>query len=293
MKPDGRCGLRERHLSTGPYYSFGSWLCLDRGSVNSGTHLKTEVHEDLLVFTDCVVAVALSLSQNNIQLPHSETGCDLKGGRPRAIYVEITKYCRSKTLIEIFKETPIRFRKRTLMKSDARHKARQRRRALSTPNARQTLSAHLPDHIKSQIIAGFSPIGDEIDTWPLLKSLRADGHRIALPVVIGPEQPLTFREWRPGCEMETDRFGVAFPGNGPTLIPKLILVPLLAFTASGERLGYGGGYYDRTLQALRSAGEVFACGVAYAGQEVESLPTDAYDERLDGILTETGFKAFT
>jgi len=59
MTPDGRCGLRERHLSTGPYYSFGSWLCLDRGSVNSGTHLKTEVHEDLLVFTDCVVAVAI------------------------------------------------------------------------------------------------------------------------------------------------------------------------------------------------------------------------------------------
>lgn len=65
MKRDGRCGLRERHLSTGPYCSLGSWLCLDRGSVNSGTHLKTEVHEDLLVFTDFVVAVALSVSQNS------------------------------------------------------------------------------------------------------------------------------------------------------------------------------------------------------------------------------------
>jgi len=93
--------------------------------------------------------------------------------------------------------------------------------------------------------------------------------------------------------METDRYGVAFPAHGTALTPSLILVPLLAFTKRGERLGYGGGYYDRTLQALRSKGEVFACGVAYAGQEVESLPTDVHDERLDGILTETGFKAFT
>ena len=179
------------------------------------------------------------------------------------------------------------------MKSDARHKARQRRRALSNPDAGQKLVRHLPDQIKTQIIAGFSPIGDEINVWPLLKSLHIDGQRIALPVILGPKQPLIFREWQPDCEMETDRYGVAFPTKGPALTPNLILVPLLAFTASGERLGYGGGYYDRTLHHLRRSGEVFACGVAYAGQEVESLPTDAHDERLDGILTETGFKAFT
>lgn len=179
------------------------------------------------------------------------------------------------------------------MKTDARHKARQRRRALFNPDAGQTLAAHLPNHIKTQIIAGFSPIGDEIDVWPLLKSLQLDGHRIALPVIMGSGQPLIFREWSPNCEMDTDRYGVAYPTQGPALTPSLILVPLLAFTQGGERLGYGGGYYDRTLQALRSAGEVFACGVAYAGQEVEALPTDVHDERLDGILTETGFKAFT
>jgi len=161
------------------------------------------------------------------------------------------------------------------MKSDARHKARHRRRALFNPDAGQKLVGHLPDHIKTQTIAGFSPIGDEIDIWPLLKSLHRDGHRIALPVILGPEQPLIFREWSPNCEMETDRYGVAFPAQGSPLTPKLILVPLLAFTDRGERLGYGGGYYDRTLQ------------------EVKSLPTDVHDERLDGILTETGFKAFT
>lgn len=187
----------------------------------------------------------------------------------------------------------ITWRNRTIMKSDARHKARQRRRALSTPKAGQALINHLPDYIKSQTIAGFSPIGEEIDIWPLLKSLHSDGHRIALPVIIAPEQPLIFRDWNPNCKMKTDRYGVAFPAHGPALTPTLILVPLLAFTKHGERLGYGGGYYDRTLQALRNAGEVFACGVAYAGQEVETLPTDVHDERLDGILTETGFKAFT
>ena len=179
------------------------------------------------------------------------------------------------------------------MKSNARHKARQRRRALFNPNAKHKLAEHLPDQFKTQIIAGFSPIGEEIDIWPLLKSLHRDRHRIALPVIIAPEQPLTFREWQPNCEMKIDRYGVSFPAHGPALTPTLILVPLLAFTKRGERLGYGGGYYDRTLQALRSKGEVFACGVAYAGQEVESLPTDVHDERLDGILTETGFKAFT
>lgn len=179
------------------------------------------------------------------------------------------------------------------MKSDARHKARQRRRALSTPDAGQKLASHLPDDIKTHIIAGFSPIRDEIDVWPLLKALHSDRHRIVLPVIINPKQPLIFRDWNPNCDMETDRYGVAFPTHGPALTPTLILVPLLAFSQRGERLGYGGGYYDRTLQALRSKGEVFACGVAYAGQEVESLPTDVHDERLDGILTETGFKAFT
>ena len=80
--------------------------------------------------------------------------------------------------------------------------------------------------------------------------------------------------------------------QGKSITPQLIFVPLLAFTANGERLGYGGGYYDRTLASLRQKNEVFACGVAYAGQEVESLPTDAHDAKLDGILTEDGFKAF-
>jgi len=93
--------------------------------------------------------------------------------------------------------------------------------------------------------------------------------------------------------MERGQFNVLYPKTGEYLKPQLIFAPLLAFTSTGERLGYGGGFYDRTLETLRKSGEVFACGVAYAGQEVDHLPTDAHDVPLDGILTEDGFKAFT
>ena len=148
------------------------------------------------------------------------------------------------------------------------------------------------DILTTNVIGGFSPIGDEINIWPLLKILRTEGQRVALPVVTGVDLPLIFREWTPGCEMETDQYGVSFPAKGQTLSPQIILVPLLAFTPQGVRLGYGGGYYDRTLAALRLKGDVFACGVAYAGQEVAKLPTDAHDERLDGMLTEDGFRKF-
>ena len=142
------------------------------------------------------------------------------------------------------------------------------------------------------MIAGFASTGDEIDLWPLLHHLHQDGRQLALPVVTAPNTPLEFRQWTPHCEMATDRYGIAFPKRGKAITPTLILVPLLAFTATGDRLGYGGGYYDRTLAKLRAEGDIFACGVAYAGQEAAFIPTDAHDERLDGILTEDGFRPF-
>lgn len=173
---------------------------------------------------------------------------------------------------------------------------RTRRAALAgqnpTPDLQHYFEDQIPDAFSSSIIAGFAPTGDEIDIWPLLKALHRTGRNIGLPVIQGPDQPLLFREWTPGCNMQADRYGISFPAGGRTLTPQLVFVPLLAFTARGNRLGYGGGYYDRTLEALRRRSKVFACGVAFAGQEVEHLPTDKHDEKLDGILTETGFKAF-
>ena len=177
-------------------------------------------------------------------------------------------------------------------KRAARQAARAHRKTLFAPRDGQNLVTHFPTEFDQSIIAGFAPIGDEIDVWPLLHHLHAKGRQVCLPIVSAPETPLTFRHWTPTCTMETDRYGVSYPVDGETLIPHLILVPLLAFTASGKRLGYGGGYYDRTLAGLRDDHEILACGVAYAGQEVPTIPTDTHDERLNGILTETNFRIF-
>ncbi|MEP3654307.1 MAG: 5-formyltetrahydrofolate cyclo-ligase [Litorimonas sp.] len=182
------------------------------------------------------------------------------------------------------------------LKSSTRKRLRVLRGTLwernSTPDL-QKFSGDLPTtKTKTNVIAGYAPINHEIDVWPLLTNLQENGSRIVLPVIMGIEKPLVFREWTPKSEMEVDRYGVSYPASGETLIPQLILLPLLGFTQTGDRLGYGGGYYDRTLDSLRREGEVFACGVAYAGQEVRDLPTDAHDAKLDGILTENGFRAF-
>ncbi len=182
------------------------------------------------------------------------------------------------------------------LKAKSRKDLRECRRALNQHNPAPDLYGFLDTIFEASQavgnIAGYAPIGDELNIWPLLKQLHKDGHAVALPVVINADQPLQFRSWHPDSDMQKDRFGVSFPSGGPFVRPGLIFVPLLGFTSRGERLGYGGGYYDRTLAHLRESGEVFACGVAYAGQEEAELPTDAHDAKLDGILTENGFRAF-
>lgn len=181
----------------------------------------------------------------------------------------------------------------TSQKSRLRKTMRKQRELLNQRNPSPNLFDKFPPLGNSAPkIAGYAPIGTEANIWPLLISLYEQGLRVSLPVIKAPNQALTFRSWTPFSEMKKDRYGVAYPATGKSITPQLIFVPLLAFTANGERLGYGGGYYDRTLASLRQKNEVFACGVAYAGQEVESLPTDAHDAKLDGILTEDGFKAF-
>ena len=180
-----------------------------------------------------------------------------------------------------------------LEKARLRKIMRNQRHTLNQQNPSPNLYLRLPAFGRfSPIIAGYAAIGTEIDIWPLLTSLQEAGVSTALPVISAPDHPLIFREWTPTSQMKKDVYGVEYPAAESELTPDLIFVPLLAFTAKGERLGYGGGYYDRTLAALRQRREVFACGVAYAGQEVEELPTDAHDAKLDGILTEDGFKAF-
>ncbi len=137
------------------------------------------------------------------------------------------------------------------------------------------------------VASGFFSIGSEIDSMPLLARLRAAGYDIALPVVVRKAAPLAFRRWLPGDAMATGPFGIQEPTEAaPVLRPDLLLVPLLAFDRSGHRLGYGGGFYDRTLRALRADGAVLAVGIAYAGQEVDAVPVAEYDQLLNWIVTE-------
>ncbi len=137
------------------------------------------------------------------------------------------------------------------------------------------------------VVAGFWPIREEIDIRPLLHALHARGHPIVLPVTGQRGTALAFRLWRPGDALLAERFGTA-RSTGEELRPDLLLVPLLAFDRRGHRLGYGAGYYDRTLASLPGA---IALGCAYAAQEVEEVPAGPRDMRLDAVATERGVLA--
>lgn len=133
-------------------------------------------------------------------------------------------------------------------------------------------------------VAGFWPMGGEIDIRPLLETLHARGHAVLLPETPARGNPLIFRHWHPGMAMLPERFGTLRP-TGAVATPDWLLVPLLAFDRAGRRLGYGGGYYDRTLAELPGA---TAIGIAWAAQEVAEVPAGPHDARLDAIATERG-----
>ena len=140
---------------------------------------------------------------------------------------------------------------------------------------------------KARTIAGYVSIKDEADVEPLLRQLSDQGKDLVLPAVKAPGEPLEFRRWRPGDALESGHFDTLHPSDAAErAVPDLLLVPMLAFDATGGRLGYGGGYYDRTLAALRQAGTVVAAGIAYAAQLQEGLPRETHDQPMDWIVTE-------
>ena len=146
------------------------------------------------------------------------------------------------------------------------------------------LSAH-----QGKVLAGYMPMRTEIDP---LAAMAAHQGPVGVPVILGPATPLRFREWGPGVVTVPGEFGAAVPAEGAWVEPEVLIVPLLAFDARGYRLGYGGGFYDRTLQGLRARHATLAIGFAFAAQEVGEVPIDQFDQRLDGLVTERGVRWF-
>ena len=136
-------------------------------------------------------------------------------------------------------------------------------------------------------LAGYAQMRTEIDPTPAMEEASAHG-AVCLPVIEGAGKPLRFRAWAPDCRMVADEFGAAIPETGDWITPEILIVPLVAFSRSGGRLGYGGGFYDRTLEMLRAVKPTLAIGFAYAAQEQPDLPLESTDQPLDLIVTEKG-----
>ena len=182
-----------------------------------------------------------------------------------------------------------------IQKKALRLAMRERRAALVSgqgPQLAASVAAHglgFLDLAKRYVVSAFSSMPDELDTRPMMLRLAADGHRLALPVMQGKGKPLLFRAWAPGDVMNKGIWGIREPRDDqPLLAPDVFLVPLLAFDRHGWRLGYGGGFYDRTLREARSARPIVAVGLALDEQEVDDVPHLDYDERLDWVLTPSG-----
>lgn len=180
--------------------------------------------------------------------------------------------------------------------AEAKREARQaaaKRRAAAHAALKDTAGAALAGHglpagiAATGIVSGFIPYKSEIDTEPLLERLHRQGWRTCLPVVIAAEQPLLFRAWTPGEALIPGVWDIPIPPEtAPEVLPDVLLVPMLAFDRQGYRLGYGGGFYDRTLEKLRDIKKVWAIGVAYAAQEAETVPRGPHDAPLDYVMTE-------
>jgi 5,10-methenyltetrahydrofolate synthetase len=139
-------------------------------------------------------------------------------------------------------------------------------------------------------LVGFCwPMRGEFDLLPLMTRRAQSGARAALPVVVAPDAPLAWRAWRPGAETSRDRYGIPFPTRGESVVPDLVVVPLVGFDAAGFRLGYGGGYFDRTMAAMRP--RPVAVGVGFETGRIETIDPRQHDVALDWLVTETGIHA--
>jgi len=137
------------------------------------------------------------------------------------------------------------------------------------------------------VVSGFMPMKSEINPVPLMRKLADAGATLALPVVAGKGQPLIMRAWSLGEPLAAGVWGIREPKpEAPEVFPDILIVPLLAFDRRGHRIGYGAGYFDMTIAALRARKPVVAAGIAFAAQEIAEVPTTPRDARLDLVLTE-------
>jgi len=146
----------------------------------------------------------------------------------------------------------------------------------------QWLKTHFADTLGQTVISGYMPMRSEIDPLP---TMAAHSGPVCVPVIVAKAQPLEFHRWTQEGEMVEGQFKALIPAARDPLTPQAMIVPLLAFDRFGYRLGYGGGFYDRTLQGLREQAAVVAIGFAFDEQEVAEVPRDATDQRLDAIVT--------
>jgi 5-formyltetrahydrofolate cyclo-ligase len=178
------------------------------------------------------------------------------------------------------------------IKSELRIAAREKRFGLKHSGFAAALARHAESLgvAKGTVVGGYHALPDEADPALLLERLVELGCHIAFPRVVGKGQPLEFHRVPDGEVLAPGAFGIHEPMDiWPRATPQLLLVPLLAFDAKGHRLGYGGGFYDRTIALLK----VQAIGIAYAGQEIPALPAGDHDMMLDAVLTEKGLTRFS
>jgi 5-formyltetrahydrofolate cyclo-ligase len=154
--------------------------------------------------------------------------------------------------------------------------------------AAEILADFLAAH-RGRALAGYMPMRTEIDPLP---AMAAHDGPVGVPVIMGAGQPLRFREWSPGVAMVPGDFGALIPAEGAWVEPEVLIVPMVAFDARGYRLGYGGGFYDRTLEGLRAKRPTLAVGFAFAAQEIDAVPIEPTDQRLDAVVTENGLRLF-
>jgi 5-formyltetrahydrofolate cyclo-ligase len=180
----------------------------------------------------------------------------------------------------------------TSRKTVLRNEALARRGAVD-PSVRASFPARLAEQglalarrVSAKVVSAFLPIRDEPDTLPLLAALSAHGIRTALPVTPA-RGPLVFRRWRPGDATRPGPMGLREPlADAEAVDPELLFVPLACFDRRGHRIGFGAGHYDRSLAALRAVQRVTAVGVAFSACQIDEIPDEPHDQRLDFVLTE-------